>query len=317
MEKDNVVVNEVQEYQTPTDISTTYQAANSFMQLIERCMTLQGLDPANISRMIDLQERLLAKHAESEFTQAFAMMQPELPPIPALGTGHNNKAHFRKADANQLINPILAKYGFALSYVHTQQPGMVLTRAILRHKGGHSTFTEALLPPDASGSKNPVQAIGSTMSYGERYTMKAILNLTIVDDPTDDDGVSASSSSKKKATSQFQEKVDRDTKKNQTPIVKNQKIIVNPLPAANNFLNHEPPAWDRKTIIMPGDATIVRKFSSSKEAAEELLKQLTSIENKITRVQIININLPIIKALVKAGQGQMVEALHKCADEGK
>jgi hypothetical protein len=32
--------------------------------------------------------------------------------------------------------------------------------------------------PDASGNKNAVQALGSAISYGKRYTASALLNLT-------------------------------------------------------------------------------------------------------------------------------------------
>jgi glutamate synthase domain-containing protein 1 len=34
------------------------------------------------------------------------------------------------------------------------------------------------LPADMSGSKNAVQAVGSSISYGKRYTAQALLNLT-------------------------------------------------------------------------------------------------------------------------------------------
>ena len=42
------------------------------------------------------------------------------------------------------------------------------------------------LPADTSGSKNVVQAIGSSVSYGKRYTMQALLNITSGGE--DDDG---------------------------------------------------------------------------------------------------------------------------------
>jgi hypothetical protein len=42
------------------------------------------------------------------------------------------------------------------------------------------------LPVDTSGSKNPVQAVGSSTAYGKRYVMEALLNLT--SRGVDDDG---------------------------------------------------------------------------------------------------------------------------------
>jgi hypothetical protein len=35
-----------------------------------------------------------------------------------------------------------------------------------------------VLPVDLSGKKNPVQAVGSSVSYGKRYAIEALLNLT-------------------------------------------------------------------------------------------------------------------------------------------
>ena len=52
-----------------------------------------------------------------------------------------------------------------------------------------------LLPLDTSGSKNAVQAVGSSTSYGKRYTASALLNLTSrLPDDRDDDGRAAGAS---------------------------------------------------------------------------------------------------------------------------
>jgi hypothetical protein len=42
-------------------------------------------------------------------------------------------------------------------------------------------------PPDNSGSKNPIQAIGSTQSYLQRYTALALLGIATKDMPDADD----------------------------------------------------------------------------------------------------------------------------------
>ena len=44
-------------------------------------------------------------------------------------------------------------------------------------------------PIDTSGSKNAIQAVGSSISYGKRYTAGALLNLTSRGE--DDDGIAA------------------------------------------------------------------------------------------------------------------------------
>ncbi|HET9820175.1 MAG TPA: ERF family protein, partial [Rhodanobacteraceae bacterium] len=54
---------------------------------------------------------------------------------------------------------------------------------------GHREETSITLPADTSGSKNAVQAVASSTSYGKRYTAGALLNLTSHGE--DDDAFSA------------------------------------------------------------------------------------------------------------------------------
>ena len=73
------------------------------------------------------------------------------------------------------------------SRVRTQTgDGFVRVAGILMHREGHREETEMQLPIDASGSKNTVQAIGSSTAYGRRYVLCALLNIATGDE--DDDG---------------------------------------------------------------------------------------------------------------------------------
>jgi hypothetical protein len=63
---------------------------------------------------------------------------------------------------------------------------------ILAHRDGHREETSLDLMHDSTGSKNSVQAIGSSVSYGKRYTMCALLNITTKNE--DDDGATADTS---------------------------------------------------------------------------------------------------------------------------
>jgi hypothetical protein len=49
---------------------------------------------------------------------------------------------------------------------------------VLRHRGGHREEGELELPPDLTGGKNAVQAVGSALSYGQRYVARMLLSLT-------------------------------------------------------------------------------------------------------------------------------------------
>lgn len=60
---------------------------------------------------------------------------------------------------------------------------------VLSHREGHFEETMLSLPMDTTGSKNNVQAIGSSISYAKRYTAGALLNITSRGE--DDDGTAA------------------------------------------------------------------------------------------------------------------------------
>ena len=80
----------------------------------------------------------------------------------------------------------MAASGFALSFKCRRTDNEIIVTGILSHRDGHSEETELSLPSDTSGSKNAVQAVGSSTSYGKRYTASSLLNLTTVG--ADDDG---------------------------------------------------------------------------------------------------------------------------------
>lgn len=143
--------------------------------------------PNDIARLYDLavqQERLLARQAERDFSVAFAKMQPSLPIIDENGviettSGQDAARYATWEDTIESIRPILARHGFSLSFVPGRSPnGYPTVTGVLRHRGGHKETGELELPPDPTGGKNAVQAIGSALSYGQRYVARMLLSLT-------------------------------------------------------------------------------------------------------------------------------------------
>ena len=89
-------------------------------------------------------------------------------------------------DINETIKSVLAKHGFALSFRTGCEEHAIVVTAVLDHKDGHQEATCLRLPPDVGPERNAVQAVGSTVSYGKRYTACALLNLNTKGE--DDDG---------------------------------------------------------------------------------------------------------------------------------
>ena len=63
--------------------------------------------------------------------------------------------------------------------------GLIITGWLV-HDNGHRVSASLPLPIDTGPGRNNVQAMGSTLSYGKRYTAEMLLN--IVREGDDDDG---------------------------------------------------------------------------------------------------------------------------------
>ena len=155
---------------------------NQFVSVIERVATDPTADIGKLEKMLDMQERVMTKQAEQAFAESMASMQSEMPRVFNLAQGHNI-TYARLEDINDTIRPVLQKHGFCVTFA-TEQSDLksVKITAICSHKMGAKQETALVLPLDTSGSKNAVQAVGSTVSYGKRYTLCALLNISTGDD---------------------------------------------------------------------------------------------------------------------------------------
>lgn len=152
------------------------------LQVIERTASNKNVDIHKLEKLLDMQERIMNKNAEMAFNRDMALMQAQLPTITERGEIKVNDVvrskYARFEDINEAVKPALQRHGFAINFKTDTTGGTVKVTGILTHREGHRETTDMTLPVDISGSKNPVQAIGSSVSYGKRYVMEALLNLT-------------------------------------------------------------------------------------------------------------------------------------------
>lgn len=163
-------------------------AENSLLAVISRVATDPNCDLDKMERLLNMQERVMAKQSEQAFNAAMAAMQAEIPSIAERGTGHNIK-YATLEDIVDTVRPIMHKYGFAVSFRVAQAAPQITVTGVLMHKDGHREETSMMLAADTSGSKNAVQAIGSSVSYGKRYVLSALLNIATRGE--DDNGYAA------------------------------------------------------------------------------------------------------------------------------
>jgi hypothetical protein len=164
----------------------------ALLAVIERAASNPDMDINKLERIIALREQMLARQAVADFNAALSDMQDELPAIAERGAAKvSGQVRYTFAlweDINTAIKPVLKAHGFALSFRTDFTDGVSVT-GVLSHRSGHSEQTTIKLPADASGNKNAVQAVASSVSYGKRYTAGALLNLTSYGE--DDDAYSA------------------------------------------------------------------------------------------------------------------------------
>ena len=170
-----------------TELQPVQQSeAAAIIQVIERAAMNPNVDIDKMERLLQMQERVIERNAKAAFNAAFARMQPDLPAIEKNGKS-NNGTYGLWEDIQGGIQPVLAKHGFALSFKTKVEQDAITVTAILHHEEGHDDNTDLKLPTDKSGSKNAVQAVGSSVSYGKRYAACALLNIRVGGE--DDDAV--------------------------------------------------------------------------------------------------------------------------------
>ena len=173
--------------------------AVSLLELMERTLADPGADLDRLDRVAVIYERALSREAEQAFARALIKMQRRLPVLDELGevtdeSGAVKSTYASWEDTVETIRPILFRHGFALSF----RPGLSargepVVVGVLRHEAGHKEEAELVLPADVSVGKNPVQAVGSSLSYGQPYVTKLLLNLASRRVEEDDDGQMAGS----------------------------------------------------------------------------------------------------------------------------
>lgn len=159
----------------------------AILSVIERMAMNPEIDPDRIERFIVLKERIDAAAAKKAFDAAVAQAKATIPPAEKNSTGHNSKRYADFYAYARVVDPIISALGLSYRF-KTAQSDRITVTCVLTHEGGHSEENSLAGPPDASGSKNAIQAIGSTLTYLQRYTLVQALGLAAAGD---DDGQAA------------------------------------------------------------------------------------------------------------------------------
>ena len=148
----------------------------------------KGYDLNVIESLMDFQDRLDKKQAKKAFDAAMAEAVNEIPTIAKNKKAIVDKdgnARYRYDDLSEIaetVKPILKKHGLSYRFRTQQNGAIVSVTCIVSHVDGHSEENTLSASNDTSGSKNAIQAVGSAVTYLERYSLKAALGLAAAED---------------------------------------------------------------------------------------------------------------------------------------
>lgn len=165
--------------------------------MIERIAMDPTIPIDRLEKMLAMKERMEDRAREDEDRQAkkayFAAMskcQSEIPVVIKRQENKHTKSNYADLAAiEQEAMPVIHQHGFAVSF----QPGGYNDKGEQRilweisHEGGHSRNGVGEIPVDGAGAQGTVnktktQAFGSTATYGRRYLLCMLFNISTGDD---------------------------------------------------------------------------------------------------------------------------------------
>lgn len=178
----------------PIEQSSQVPSVMTPMDMLNQAVA-KGADITVLEKLMGLQERWEANQARKSFDEAMAAAKAEIPTIVknrevdfTSSKGRTNYRHEDLAEIARTVDPILSKHGLSYRFRVTSNINEPVTvTCIISHRAGHSEETTLSAGRDDSGNKNSIQAVGSAITYLQRYTLKAALGLAA---SNDDDGES-------------------------------------------------------------------------------------------------------------------------------
>ena len=142
-------------------------------------------DLPTIEKFMDLRERWEKNEARKAYNEAMTKFKANPPDIDknrhvSYTTNSGKKTEYNHADLFNVTDKIsseLSKYGLSASWTTAQADKTISVTCKISHVQGHFESTTLSSSPDDSGGKNSIQAIGSAVTYLQRYTLLALTGL--------------------------------------------------------------------------------------------------------------------------------------------
>lgn len=165
------------------------QAMGEQRQSMMELAIKEKASPEQIEKMMELQERWEKNEARKAYhvgMAAFKAAPPRIDKDASVKYGQTAYKHATLANVTEKINKALSGHGLSAAWQTEQKEKQIAVTCKITHILGHSESTTLEAPADSSGAKNTIQAIGSTVTYLQRYTILSLTGLATSE--MDDDG---------------------------------------------------------------------------------------------------------------------------------
>lgn len=160
------------------------------MALVQMAVA-QGADIDKLEKLMALQERWEANQARKAFVAAMADFKANPPQVLKDKlvdfTSQKGRTHYMHATLGAMCAAIIKALADHEISHHwdVAQNGIIKVTCVLTHAAGHSETVSMHANADQTGNKNDIQAIGSTVTYLQRYTLLAATGLAAMDQDDD------------------------------------------------------------------------------------------------------------------------------------
>ncbi len=176
------------EEQKPYEVVTRPETADSSPAALMIKAMEGGMDLDKLEKFMDLQEKWESNQARKAYTQAMSDFKKNPPEIEKdrhvkfkTSAGQTEYNHASLGNVTAKINAALGEHGLSAAWTTEQTDKGVSVTCKITHVLGHCETTSLTAAHDSSGGKNAIQALGSTISYLERYTILALTGLATHD----------------------------------------------------------------------------------------------------------------------------------------
>lgn len=180
---------------------------DAMITLIERFVRDPEVDIHKLERLIEMRDAAVTRDAEQAFNADIAKAENEMEPVRSDCSNPQTRSKYASyAAIDRAVRPIYSKHGFALSFntADGAADGSIRVLCYVSHRGGFTRQYHIDVPADGKGARGgdvmtKTHAVGSGISYGRRYLMNMIFNITV---DHDDDGNAASARPQQNARQQ-------------------------------------------------------------------------------------------------------------------